>query len=349
MKKLSELLAKCSQFEELASFGIEPIPMEHPVIPRPPLVPMEFRPTEVPTPTMRSPEVRVPTPEVRPPPLEVDPTRVSPEAQRPATPAVEPTKPGIKASDIKFDENGNVVVPKEWYNEKGKLVVDKQQLAKAVYEARKAKVVSTKLDATRSRTLNREMSQVNRMVKSIAFKEKLPARATIGLLAAAALATAYYDFTGKSPATTDAAKKQVAEAASVGASTSSWEKPTPAQLSTSIRMLKTTLSLINARTAETKRAIDSYSTMLSNVDAQLQKLSGSSLNLDLTASASNYAAELQKFDHMAVEAASKLERLEAAFRSRGDSDNFEKTKAVIDGLEGYIVAINNARAIKAQG
>lgn len=366
MKKLSELLTKCSQFEELASFGVEPLSFEHPTIPRPPLVPMEFRPTELaprtvpgalwdtaPTdrtpagPTMRSPEMR-PVDPVERPVAPVDQPR-TPAATPDKPSAAEPAKPGISAADIKFDENGNVVVPKEWVNEKGKLVVDKKQLAKAVYDARKAKIVSAKMDAARTKTLNREMSQVNSMVKTLAFKEKLPARATIGLLAAAALATAYYDFTAKSPSTTDTTKKQVADAATVGASTSSWQKPNPPQLSNAIKMLKTTLSLISARTRQTQQAVQSYTNMLSGLDASLQKLNTSSLNLDLTASASSYASELQKFDQMAVEAVGKLEKLETAFRNKGDSDGFEKTKTVIDGLEAYIVAINNARSIKAQG
>jgi hypothetical protein len=356
MKKLSELLAKCSQFEELASFGIEPMPMEHPVIPRPPPIPMEFRPTEIAPPATvpgalwdTAPTDRTPaTPTMRSPEMRPPPVDVAPEA-RPATPTVEPTKPGIKASDIKFDENGNVVVPQEWYNEKGKLTVDKRQLAKAIYDARKAKIVSAKLDAARAKTLSREMSQVNGMVKSIAFREKLPARAAVALLSAAALTAVYFSFSGKKPTTTDPVKTEVATKAATSSATSSLEKPTPVDMSASIRSLKDSLLFIRARTPKEKAALQSYSSLLDEVNSSIGKLAGTSLNLDSTPSASTYASEVKKFDMLAVNAIDKLQKLQNIFRVRNDTDGLEKAKKVIDGLSAYVVAIDSARSIRAQG
>lgn len=390
MKKASEILKRCIRFEQLASYGIEPISFEHPTIPRAPLLPVEFRPTEMAapatipaaqwdvtpterppvTPTMRSPgslpevpDLDIPTrkpvvPELdipeKPPVTPEGKPPVTPEGKPPVTeqkpPATDANKPAIKASDIKFDENGEVVVPKEWYNEKGKLVVDKQQLAKAIYDARRAKIVGAKIDAARAKTLTKEMNQVNSMVKGIAFREKLPARAAIALASAAALTAAYFVFSGgKQPQTVDPIKKEVVTNTSTSTSSSSIEKPSPANMSAAVQNLKVSLTFLRPRSPQEKAAIQSYSTLLDTVNSTVTKLSSSVLNLDSTQSAASYAAQLTKFDQMAVDAVTKLEKLETIFKNRNDNDGFEKAKKVIDGLEGYIVAINAARSIRSAG
>lgn len=358
MKKVSDILQKCSRFEDLASFGIEPISLEHPTIPRAPLIPMEFRPTEfahpdtIPASEMIHPDT-IPaaqwdtTPTDRPP---VSQTMRSPEMERAPTPEMRPPaeKPGIKASDIKFDENGKPVFPKEWYNEQGKLVVDKQQLARAIYDAQRAKIVSAKVDAARAKVMAKEMSQVNSMVKSIAFKEKLPARATIALLSAAALTAAYLTFSsGRKPQTNDPTKKEVVQAAVTGATSAVSEKPTVVDMSATIQDLKDSLQFVRARTPKEKQVIQGFRTMLTNVNASLVKLSGSALDLDTTASASNFASQVTNFDKLAVEAVGKLQRLDAVLKARGDASSSQKTEKVIDGLQAYVVAVNNARTVRA--
>lgn len=401
MKKVSEILKRCIRFEQMASYGIEPISFEHPTIPRAPLLPTEFRPTEfvpntipaaqwdvTPTekppinPTMRSPgslpevpdldiparkppvvpDLNVPDldiPAKKPPvvpDLDIPDRTPKPPVAEPRPPAAEAkppadaNKPAIKASDIKFDENGEVVVPKEWYNEKGKLVVDKQQLAKAIYDARRAKIVGAKIDAARAKTLTKEMGQVNSMVKGIAFREKLPARAAIALASAAALTAAYFVFSGgKQPQTVDPIKKEVATKTTASTSASSFEKPSPVNMSASIQALKGSLTFLRPRSPQEKSAVQSYSSLLDNINSTVTKLSSSVLNLDSTQSAASYAAKLTQFDQMSVNAVAKLEKLEALFKNRNDNDGFEKTKKVIDGLEGYIVAINAARSIRSAG
>lgn len=366
MKKATEILKRCIRFEQLASFAIEPISFEHPTIPRAPLLPMEFRPTEFATPatipaaqwdvtpterapvspTMRSPGPVVPDLDIpeRPTPPRTPAAPVTPEVR---APAAESTKPTIKASDIKFDENGEVVVPKEWYNERGKLVVDKQQLAKAIYDARRAKIVGAKVDAARAKVLAKEMSQVNSMVKGIAFREKLPARAAIALASAAALTAAYFVFSGgKQPQTADPIKKEVATNTSTSTGASSFEKPSPVNMSAAIQSLKSSLMFMRPHSSQEKQALQAYSSLLDNVNSSVTKLSSSVLNLDSTQSAASYAAQLTKFDQMAVNAVAKLEKLESAFKNRNDNEGFEKTKKVIDGLEAYIVAINAARSVR---
>jgi hypothetical protein len=366
MKKVSDILQKCTQFEELASFGIEPISLEHPSIPRAPLVPMEFRPTELvhpntipasqwdttptdrrpSTPTLRSPvleqPVVTPTPEVRPPVVEKPPVTPTPEVKPPVV-----EEPGIKSSDIKFDKDGKVVLPKEWFNEQGKLIVDKQQLAKAIYDAQRTKIVTDKVDAARAKVMAKEMSQVSSMVKSIAFKEKLPARATIALLSAAALTAAYVTFSGgKKPQTNDPVKKEVVQAASTGVTGGTWQQPTPVDMSATIQDLKDALQFVRARTPKEKQVIQGYMTMLTNVNASIGKLSGSTLDLDTTSSAASFAAQVTNFDKQAVDAVSKLQKLDAVLKARYDASGSQKTEKVIDGLQAYVVAINNARTVR---
>lgn len=117
-------------------------------------------------------------------------------------------------------------------------------------------------------------------------------------------------------------------------------------MSASIQGLKSALMFMRPHSPQEKQAIQSYSSLLDNINSSVTKLSSSVLNLDSTQSAASYAAQLTKFDQMAVNAVAKLEKLESAFKNRNDNEGFEKTKKVIDGLEAYIVAINAARSVR---
>lgn len=364
MKKIYEILEKCSQYEQLAALGAEipiierptvpiprPPPLPRPAIPPPPLVEPTARPTVRPPPLPR-PAIRPPpmeTPVVETPTAKVAPREVVAPKEPAKTTVVDPKtlQPVPEASlDIKFDEHGNVVIPDKWVDAKGKLTVNKKQLAEAIHKARKAKIVRQKLDAAKAKTLSREMSQVNRMVGRIAFREKLPMRAGLALLTVAALSVVYYIISGKKATSSDSTKSQVindsTNAVSETAAASS------AELLSSIGTLSTALSAIEAKNDKTRQVLQNYSTLLNNISSSVQKLSGN-LNLDSTQSAAVYAAEIQNFDKLAVEASDKLEKLETVFKNQGKNDLAEKTEQVRFTLETYIVSIEGARAIKNQG
>lgn len=363
MKTASELLEKCSQYEQLVSNAQRVMPRVAPKIT--PRVPpgMSVHPSGLIVPERLAPKTPVETvaPKTRPvetvAPKTAPVETVAPKSE-PATPK-ETAKPQTvldpktlqpvpeTAFEIKFNEHGEVIVPDKWIDASGKLTVNKKQLAEAIHKARKAQIVRQKLDATKAKNLGKEMAKVNSIVKNIALREKLTStKAKLGLLAVSSLAVAAYIFANKAPTSTDSTKSEVIKESISVAST--LERPSPAEMQSKIAALTTALRSVPASSDKSKQVINNFVNLLNNINKSMQKL-GATLNLDNSQAAAAYATEIQNFERLAVDASPKLTRLESVFNKQGNLDLATKISEVKAGLEGYVTAIESARTIKNQG